>query len=167
MKLKLYSFKKEKRVIDTMNKPDRTTAFENLLFCMCIVCFLVLIAVQVVMANPSIREKFNLTDKSIGLPLNDNEFLYNQGQITLRMIGDNPDPTLKILVNGDEAAIFENTQMSITVRDGDVIEIDGSQSLLEHIIKIESVSANISPKCSVASVNVHSNIKKLVKVQIN
>lgn len=167
MKLKLFKFRKHKKDNDYIDTTDKGTAFENILFFMCILCFIILIAVQVVIANPSIREKFNLTDKSIGLPLNDNEYLYSQGQMTLRMVGENPDPTVKILVNGDEVAIFENSLMNIYVRDGDVVEIDGSQSLSEHIVKIESVSANINSKSSVASVNVDSNIKRLVKVQIN
>lgn len=166
MKLKQIRLRKYKKD-DYCHETDRGKAFENVLFFMCILCFIILIAVQAVIANPSIREKFSLTDKSIGLPLNDNEYLYSQGQMTLRMIGENPDPTVKILVNGDEVAIFENILMSIYVRDGDVVEIDASHSLAEHIVKIDSVSANINSKSGVASVNVYSNIKRLVNVQIN
>ncbi len=73
---------------------------------------------------------------------------------------------LKILVNGDNVAQFDTTEMIINVRDGDVVEIDGSQSLVGHIVKVESITTNINAKCKNAVINIENNIKRLVKVQM-
>lgn len=161
MGIKVFKFKKESE-----NK-EKNTAFENILFSICILCFVILLLVQLVLAVPSLRNMLNLNDKSLGMPLNGDEYLYTQGQMTLKMIAEEPDPTLRILVNGDSVAQFDSTEMIINVKDGDVVEIDGSQSLVGYIIKVESVTANINSKCKNAVVNVENNIKRLVKVQIN
>jgi len=161
MKINVFRFKKSKEA----NK-DKGTIFENLLFVTCIVCFILLILIQTVLGIPSARDNLKLSDKSIGVPLSKDDYLYNKGQITLKMIGSDPDPTVQILVNGDVVAMFENLMMNINVNDGDVIEIDGSQSLVGHIISVASVSTNISSKCSTAVARVESNIQNLVKIQV-
>ncbi|QNU65320.1 hypothetical protein EHE19_010240 [Ruminiclostridium herbifermentans] len=148
------------------NKKDKVTILEDLLFGTCIVSFLILVSIQAALLIPSVRDTFNLGDKSIGEPLSKDNYLYKQGQITLKMIGNEPDPTVKILVNGETVAIFENLIMKVNVNDGDVIEIDGSHSLIGHIVMVDSVSENISSECSTAAAKVNSNIQKLVKVQI-
>jgi len=161
MKTNVFRFKK-----GTVNNKDKGTIFENLLFGTCIVCFIILVLIQIVLVIPSARDNLNLSDKSIGVPLSKDDYLYKQGQITLKMIGETPDSNVRILVNGDDIAMFENLMMNISVKDGDVIEIDGSQSLIGHIISVESLSTNISSTCSTAIARVESNIQRLVKVQI-
>ena len=162
MKINVFKFDK-----DNENYKRKSATFENVLFGTCILCFVVLILVQIVLIVPFARENLRISDNSIGVPLGSDEYLYNQGQITLKMIGNDPDSTIQILVNGDAVAMFENLVMNINVKDGDVIEIDGSQSLLDHIIRVESVSPNINSKCSNAVAKVESNIQTLVKVQVN
>ncbi|MHB8063461.1 MAG: hypothetical protein ACYDG2_12650 [Ruminiclostridium sp.] len=161
MKIKVFKFRK-----GLESDKDRATVFENLLFGTCIVCFVVLILIQIVLVIPSARESLNLSDKSIGVPLSKDDYLYNQGQVTLKMIGNDPDPMVRILVNGDAVAMFENLIMNIAVNDGDVIEIDGSSSLIGHIISVEAVSTNINSKCITSVAKVESNIQRLVKVQV-
>lgn len=150
----------------TRSKKDKATVFEDILFGTCIAGFLLLVSIQAVLLIPSVRDTFNLTDKSIGEPLSKDDYLYKQGEVTLKMIGTEPDPTVQILVNGEAVAIFENLIMKVSVNDGDVIEIDGSHSLIGHIIMVDSVSNNISSECSTSVAKVNSNIQKLVKVQI-
>ena len=159
MKIKDFNFKKSK-------EKNKNVIFENILFGACILCFTILILIQIVLVIPATREKFNLSDKSIGVPLNSDEYLYNQGQITVRLIATDPDPTVSILVNGDTVASFENLDMNISVKDGDVIEIDGSQSPIGHMVKVEAISTNINSKCSTAVAKVESNVQRLVKVQV-
>lgn len=160
MKMSFFSFK------DSKNK-DKSRIIENGIFLACILCFILLILVQTVLIIPNARNNLNLSDKSIGVPLNSDEYLYNQGQITIKMLGDDPDPMVRILINGDVVAMFENTSMNINVKDGDVIEIDGSQSLIGHIVKVESISTNIKSKCNLAVAKVETNLQNLVKIQFN
>lgn len=155
---------KENREVITR---DRGVLFENILFKTSLALFFILVSVQVILVIPNVRERLNLSDKSIGVPLNNDEYLYNQGQITLKLIGEVPDPSVKILVNGDETAAFEALEMAVTVKNGDVIEIDGSESTLGHIIKVQNSSANIDGKSMNATVKVEKNIQKLLKVQVN
>ena len=160
IKVKIFKFK------SNHDQSENNTFLENLLFGTCILCFLVLIIVQIILAVPSFRNTLHLNDKSIGLPLKGDEYLYTQGQMTLKILGEDPDPMLKILVNGDKVAQFDSTEAIINVRDGDVIEIDGSQSLVEHVVKVESITTNINAKCKNAVIRVENNIRKLVKVQM-
>ena len=159
MKINFFGFIKK-------SKKDKITIFEDMLFGTCIASFLILVSVQSVLLIPSVRDTFNLTDKSIGEPLSKDDYLYKQGQIALKMIGTEPDPTVQILVNGETVAIFESLIMKVSVNDGDVIEIDGSHSLTGHIIMVDSVSENISSECRTSAAKINSNIQKLVKVQI-
>lgn len=156
-----------KRNNEKDNNTDRAASLEKMLFRTCIVFFVALVSVQIILTVPSVRTKLNITDKSIGIPLGSDEYLYGRGMITLTMMSEEPDPTVKILVNGEEIAMFENIKMSVNVNDGDVIEIDGSSSPSGHIIKVENVSSNINKKCLNANANVQFEIKKLVRVQFN
>lgn len=162
MKIKALKFIKRNK---TNN--DKNRFLENILFGTCIICFAILVIIQSILAVPTARDALNLSDKSIGVPLSNDEYLYDQGQIKLKMIGNEPDPTVRILINGEPVAMFENIDMDISVKDGDVIEIDGSESIIGHIIKVESCSANISNKCRTAVANVESNIQRLVRVQVD
>ncbi len=169
MKMNLLKFshkENEKDPREVITK-DSGTNFENILFKTSLILFFVLISVQIILVIPSVREKLNLTDKSIGSPLSNDEYLYNQGQVMIRLVSEEPDPTVKILVNGDEVAIFENIKMSINVKNGDVIEIDGSESVTGHIIRVESLSSNINSSYINAIAKVENNIQRLMKVQVN
>ena len=161
MKIKTFRFG------NSADNKDKNTIFENVLFSTCIICFCVLILVQILLVIPSVRSSLNLSDKSIGAPLSSDEYLYNQGQMTLKMIGIEPDPAVCILVNGEAVAMFENMEMNINVKDGDVVEIDGSQSQIGHIVKVETISSNINSNCLNAVVTVERNMKKLLKVRVN
>lgn len=76
----------------TRSKKDKATVFEDILFGTCIAGFLLLVSIQAVLLIPSVRDTFNLTDKSIGEPLSKDDYLYKQGEVTLKMIGTEPDP---------------------------------------------------------------------------
>ncbi|HEX2926155.1 MAG TPA: hypothetical protein VHP38_07850 [Ruminiclostridium sp.] len=154
-----------KRNREQENNTDRTSSLEKILFRICIIFFIALVSVQIILAIPSVKTRLNITDKSIGIPLGSDEYLYGRGIITLAMLGEKPDTTVKILVNGVETAMFEKLKVPVNVNDGDVIEIDASGSISSHIIKVENVSSNIDSKCLNANTNVESNIRKLVKVK--
>lgn len=161
MKMKVFKFK-----ADT-EKEERSTVFENILFSTCILCFVVLIVVQLILAVPSFRSFLHLTDKSLGLPLNGDEYLYNQGQITLSLVGEEPDPNLRILINGDVVGQFDSNEVVLNVKDEDVIELDGSENASGHIVQVDAITTNISSKCKNAVITTGNNIKRLVKVQID
>jgi hypothetical protein len=161
------NFKREKKVNKDNKDIDRVASLEKILFRTCVFFFIVLVSIQIILVIPSVRSRLNLADKSLGVPLGADEYLYKRGLITLTMISKEPDPTVRILVNGEEIAMFENLKMPVSVNDGDVIEIDGTGSLVNHIIKVENISSNINSNCLNAYTNVEANMKRLVKVQFN
>ncbi len=161
MKIKVFKFKG-----DTETE-EKNTVFENILFSTCILCFVVLIVVQTILAVPSLRSLLHLTDKSLGLPLTGDEYLYNQGQITLNLVGEEPDPNLRILINGDAVGQFDSNEVVLNVKDEDVIELDGSQNASGHIVQVKAITTNISSKCKNAVLTTENKIKRLVKVQID
>ncbi|AEY66244.1 hypothetical protein [Clostridium sp. BNL1100] len=156
-----------KRNNDKVTQTDKTSSLEKILFRTCIIFFIVLISVQIVLSVPSVRVRLNIMDKSVGIPLGSDEYLYGRGKVTLELIDEEPDPQAKILVNGEQVAVFDKIEIPINVNDGDVIEIDGSESQISHIIKVQNASSNINNKCINAIANIERNIKKLVKIQFN
>lgn len=150
---------------DKLNNTDKTASLEKILFWTCIFFFVALISVQVALSVPSVRLRLNIMDKTMGIPLGSDEYLYGRGKVTLLLLSEEPDPQVKILVNGDEVAIFDKIKIPVNVNDGDVVEVDGSESQTSHIVKVENASLNINGKCLNAIVTVKSNLKKLVKIQ--
>ena len=158
---------KFKRNNDKVSQTDKTASLEKILFRTCIIFFIILISVQIVLSVPSVRVHLNIMDKSVGLPLGSDEYLYGRGKVTLALIDEEPDPQAKILVNGEQIAVFDKLEKPINVNDGDVIEIDGSESQINHMIKVQNASSNIDVKCINAIASIQRNIKKLVKIQFN
>jgi hypothetical protein len=107
-----------------------------------------------------------MTGKYDGVPLKQEETLYEEGEIGLDVIEGEIGDNLKVLINGDYVATFENKHIDIKVKDGDVVEIDGCSLQNEVEVKIVSKSDNIDQDCDGKKVNISSNIKKLVKIQM-
>ncbi len=156
-----------KRNNDKVTQTDKTASLEKILFRTCTIFFIALISVQIVLSVPWVRVRLNIMDKSLGIPLGSDEYLYGRGKVTLELIDEEPDPQAKILINGEQVAVFDKIEMPVNVNDGDVIEIDGSESQISHMIKVQNASSNINSKCINAIANIERNIKKLVKIQFN
>ena len=100
------------------------------------------------------------------MPLGEEEFLYKEGSLALELVNCESDNNLKVLVNGEEAAVFYSNQLNLAVKDGDVVEVDGSSASEECEVRIISGSENIATECTGCSVTVNSDIKKLIKVKM-
>ncbi len=152
---------------DKVNETDKTATLEKILFRTCIIFFISLISVQIILSIPSVRARLNIMDKSVGIPLGSDEYLYGRGKVTLALISEESDPQAKILVNGEQVAVFDKVEVPVNVNDGDVIEIDGSECSTSHMIKVQNASSNINNRCINAIANIEQNIKNLVKIQFN
>lgn len=140
---------------------------EKVLFLTLIGAFIILVTVQTLLAIPATQPIFNSGAQSEGRPLGVEEYLYNAGEIVLALEGNEGDESLKVLVNGDEVADFANQDVRIDVKDGDVVEIDGSRCIGSKEVKIISASKNITDSCVGKSVKAKSNIKRLVHIRVN
>ncbi|MFZ5989775.1 MAG: hypothetical protein ACOYWZ_21990 [Bacillota bacterium] len=155
--------KKEKKHVRKEKNPR--FGFERVLFFSFVCIFLTLIAVQTAMMNPSVRT-FLVDDSGLeGSPLSLEEYLYSEGEISLALCEGDYNEDLKVLVNGDEVAVFSDNVVNLMVKDGDVIEVDGSLAG-EAEVEIISASENIANENIGKIVKVNSDVKELTKITI-
>lgn len=162
MKLLVYKVRTGKN----RKRDRRVINLEKLLLISAVAAFSVMIMVQILFLNPSISTFLNSNSKMDGVPLGQEEYLYKQGEIVLQLVGSNKNSDLKVLVNGDEVACFNEKKVNLTVKDGDVVEIDGSMCKNEAEVAVVSKSSNISSDILNKSVKVRSAIVKIAKLSI-
>lgn len=155
--------------VDSQSKAKRTAKakinIEKVLFVSFIAAFTILIIAQAALITPSVRTFMTGRTEFEGKQLGLEEYLYDEGKITLELFRDQTDSGVKILVNGDEVAAFNNSVVSLTVRDGDVVEIDGSSLDSPAEIAVVSKTSNISDECLKKTV-VKGNVKLLTQVRM-
>jgi hypothetical protein len=164
MKLLLFKVKKERRQFAAGR--NKSFPVERVLFSLFILTFFIMVIAQTVLVTPSLRTFFSADEQNEGTPLELEEFLYKEGKIELELIGTDSNNDLKVLVNGDEVAAFADKNLFIPVRDGDVVEIDGSALQQQEEVRIISKSENISTSCVGKSIRIENGIRKLVKVRV-
>lgn len=164
MKVVVFSAgKKQKRSKAKSVNPG--ARFERVLFFLFVFLFVSLIVVQAAMMNPSIRTFFTGDTGLEGSPLQYEEYLYSQGEISVVLCNEDLNEDLKLLVNGDEVAAFSQKLINIKVKHGDVISIDGSLAG-ESEVEIVSASTNIISNDIGKRIKVNSNVKQLTRIII-
>ncbi len=149
------------------NKRDYRLSFERLLFILFILTFSLLIIIQTALINPSTRTFLTSDSELEGTPMGVEEFFYEEGSVSLSLLGEEPNPELKVLVNGEAVAAFDEMLISVDVKDGDVVEIDGSSSGTGAGVEVVSKSDNIKTQCVGKKVSVKGNIKKVTDINID
>jgi hypothetical protein len=140
---------------------------ERFLFLSCIFVFVALIIAQAALLSPAVRTSLSLNSDLEGAPLGTEEILYAEGRLVLQAFDAKKDYNLKVLVNGDEVARFADNKAELTVRNGDVIEIDGSSVHNDVKVAVVYKSDNILTDCLNKAVLVNSNVRRFMKVRIN
>ena len=139
---------------------------ERFLFFSCVFTFVALILIQAAMVNPSVRT-FLVNDGELeGRPLEMEEYLYDEGQISIALCDDEPNEDLKVLINGVEAAVFSTSVIQLNVKDMDVIHIDAS-GVDEAEVEIISASENIKCDNMGKKIQLNSELKKLTRINID
>jgi hypothetical protein len=138
--------------------------FEKLLFTAFIVCFIALIAVQITLSSPALRPLVSVDGRYEGNPLKTEEYLYDVGEVTIKLVKPEPENNIGILLNGEEAAVFSGNEVTLEVLDGDVIEIDASAAKSEIEVRITNVSDNLSRKYIGKSLTVKGSVKILSQI---
>lgn len=151
--------KGKKRALKSIN-------FEKLLMLSFASVFGLMVIVQILLATPSVRTMFVEDIEFEGSPVSAEEYLYKEGEVVLELYGRESDQDIKVLLNGDEAADFSNKLVKLSVREGDVIEIDGTDSVYASEIGVSWCSDNITDDCTGRKVNVFSNVKNLLRIKM-
>jgi len=148
-----------------MEKKGRLNSDRVLIICFGMF-FLLLMTVQVALTSQTVRERFYMDDELEGTPLVGEVFLYDSGEIVLELIGRSSSPELKVLVNGDEACSFTSSVISVKVKNGDVLELDGSGLDEQLEVKVLSKSENIRSDFVNKKFSVKSGIRRIGKVRV-
>lgn len=162
MKLILFNYKQFSRG----RHKDQKLNIERLLFLSCIIVFILMLFVQAALTSPSVRTFLNGQSTLEGQPLGVEEYMYAQGILGLQLISSQSNSELKILLNGEQFEVFNENVVNLSVKNGDVIEIDGSSVMGENEVKIVSKSTNITNNCLNKNIKVNGNIKQLIKVTV-
>lgn len=163
--MKLVTFKYGKN----LNSRGRSSFInvDRVLFKLFIIVFVMLVFIQVALMNPYLRNILTVSNELDGEPLASEVFLYNEGKLSLGLVGQDRNNEVKVLVNGDIAAVFSYNIVDVFVKDGDVVEIDGSAVNRELEVEVLAKSDNISNSFVGNKIKVHSNIKNVGRVKVN
>lgn len=131
------------------------------------VLFASLILTQILLAAPTTRKLLVKDAEFEGSPIRMEENLFTEGELELELQNIQRDENLNILINGDEVAAFSNKSMVLKVRDGDVIEIDGTRTNNPAVVKITKSSSNIENSCVGKEFRVGTELKNLIMVKIS
>lgn len=148
------------------NSRSLRTRMERLLFASFVVAFAALVVIQGMLMNPSVRTFLTADSAFEGSPLGVEEFLYDQGELGLRLSGVEDGQLVKIMVNGEVVGNFAEKEQVLQVTNGDIIEIDGSEVATPVNVEIISASSNVLTQCLNQEFSVHSNVTKLLEVEL-
>ncbi len=147
-------------------KAGKYVNFEKLLMLSFAAVFGLLVIVQILLATPSVRPMIAEDTEFEGSPVSNEEFLYKEGEVVLELTGSESDQNIKVIKNGDEAADFSNKLVKLTVREGDVIEIDGTASIYASEVSVSWCSDNIRDDSVGKKVKVFSDVKNLLRIKM-
>lgn len=117
--------------------------FENSLIYIGFSVLFIMIAAQAVMVYPGIRAAF-FNDQMEGNPLSAEVFLFVPCKMELTLTNMGQCLDLKVLVNGEEKDFFREKSLLLELKDGDVVQLDGTNVPVLAEVQISAVSRNIS-----------------------
>jgi hypothetical protein len=155
--------------VDTQKKPKKRKtciSVEQFLFTSFLVAFAIMVFVQIALLKSGVRTFLSVDTGFEGSPLEVEEYLFEEGIVVIRLLSHSLCNDLKILVNGSEAARFTENELIISVKDGDVIEIDGSNIDSSVEVSIVSTSSNVQLDSTSRQFKIKSVKKKLARVRV-
>jgi len=150
------------RAIGSINIFDRKV--EIFLVAVSILCFISLVIVQIGLVNEETRTIFTNISEYEGVNINDLNNIFTQGELSLQLIGINPDNQISVLLNGVPSYYFDVDNIVIKVKNNCVVEIDGTKVKAPFRVKITGSSDNIATNCLGKEIEVRSNIAVLTRI---
>ncbi len=105
--------------------------------------FAALIISQLLLMNPTVKTFMSRTDKLEGKSIAESQLFIKKGEIEISTENDSSLRFLVFYINGDKAAATASKSIRLQVKDGDVIEVSGSEYSDTVILKVTSVSEDI------------------------
>jgi|GEM_PF-1600899 len=139
-------------------------SFDNLIAFFVMAGFLTVIITQVLMLNDNIRVFLNSTEKIEGI--NINTYLSKDGTLKLELVNMEKAPNAYVLINGDPKYSFKNKSVDISIKQGELIEIDGTKYKQTLYIKVADSSDNVIEPQRTAVVKVNGDIEVVGRVRL-
>jgi hypothetical protein len=131
---------------------EKSRWFEKILLRAVVLFLVLLVAAQLLQTIPEARRVLSLVDRLEGVPYQAPEEpafsrtpVAPDGHYLVLKVNDKPENSLlQVLVNGQAVADFNETStVTVSVRDGDMVELDGDLPEQEINVLISAVSSDI------------------------
>lgn len=130
------------------------------------VCFCLLIISQLLMQDSNMRMFLTQEEAVEGAFLDKSNGMYDKGLIVLEIeTCDNMEDTW-VLVNGQKVTCFKKSQLSLSVKHNDLIEIDGTKANDVFRANITSCSENVRLLIDNSGMEINKNIAVLARVKL-
>ncbi|WKV09043.1 hypothetical protein Q2T46_00860 [Thermoanaerobacterium sp. CMT5567-10] len=139
-------------------------SFDNLIAFFVIAGFLTVVITQVLMLNDNIRVFLNSTEKIEGI--NINTYLSKDGTLKLELVNMEKAPNAYVLINSDPKYSFKNKSVDISIKQGELIEIDGTKYKQTMYIKVVDSSDNVIEPQRTAVIKVDGGIEVVGRVRL-
>ena len=149
------------KVINLENKK-----IEKTLVLSSIVCFCLLLLIQMLMINPSARNILTQEEKVEGVFLNNSNVLMNKETILIELENESKMDSLWVMINGERTARFSGKNITLPVSDGELIEIDGTGTNKMAKVNIKSRSDDVILVIDNSTLEVNGNIGVLARIKI-
>ncbi len=140
---------------------------ERLLITCFLVCLVILVTAQILMINPDIRVFLTGEEKVEGVFLDKTDVLYDKGVVVIELVNHESMNNLWVMVNGTRTVSFNGgRQVSIQVRDADLIEIDGTEVKAPVKVRVSSSSSDVDLLIDNSDLEVNGNIGVLARARL-
>lgn len=126
----------------------------------------ILIFTQVMLIMVKKDEEVFFPDSALeGLPLAEDQYLYNQGIIQLTAENTNEEDCIIIYLNGSRKSIITSKPVNVTVKEHDVIELVGRPVAKPVKVSVTSVSGKIDKSIKGQSIMVDTKLRRMLRVE--
>lgn len=139
---------------------------ESILIISFSVCFVLLVIAQLLMTNPGTRVLLTREEEVEGVFLEKSDELYNKGVLIVELQSHDKMEGLWVCVNGQRAVRFSSKQISLSVKDADLIEVDGTEVSEPVRVKVVSCSNNVRLPIDNSGLKIDKNIGVLARVRL-
>lgn len=131
-----------------------------------LVCLSVLIIAQLLMVNSEIRTFLTQEERVEGVFMDNSGVLYDKGFLVMELINKESMNDVWIMVNGERVANFYKKQVSISVKDSDLVEIDARTTNSPAKVRVSSFSSNVKLLIDNSGKEFDKNIGIIARVRI-
>lgn len=125
-----------------------------------------LILSQILMMNQTVKATISRTDRLEGKSVADSQLFIKKGEVEISIENYSALKPLTFYVNGDSVATPAGRTIKLQVKDGDVIEVSGADYNDMAILKVTTVSDNITVPELGKLIYVNNNLVMVDRVRL-